>query len=126
MLFFEIIIYTLFGAMCIWFVISGVRKINQIRASQALSEFYTDEEEHNQAIKDAEEFEKEPAVFSSRKLCSLFFFEKPPCCRKHPDLYRKRTCKQHVFLECSWRSFQLFHKGFHFDFRLRQSPRNHL
>ena len=58
MLFFEIIIYTLFGAMCIWFVISGVRKINQIRASQALSEFYTDEEEHNQAIKDAEEFEK--------------------------------------------------------------------
>ena len=58
MLIFIIIIYTLFGLMCLWFIISGVRKINEVKASQALSEFYTNEEEHNQAIKEAQEFEK--------------------------------------------------------------------
>ena len=30
MLIFSIIIYTLFGGMCIWFIISGVQKIKQI------------------------------------------------------------------------------------------------
>ena len=54
----SVIIYTLFGAMCLWFIISGVRKIKEIRSSQALSEFYTDEEEHNKAIADAEAYEK--------------------------------------------------------------------
>lgn len=58
MLVFSIIVYTLFGGMCIWFIISGVRKIKEVRASQELSEFYTDEEEHNKAIADAESYEK--------------------------------------------------------------------
>ena len=35
MLIFSIIIYTLFGGMCIWFVISGVQKMKQIKAEQA-------------------------------------------------------------------------------------------
>ena len=34
MLIFSIIIYTLFGFMCLWFIISGVQKIKQIRTSQ--------------------------------------------------------------------------------------------
>ena len=58
MLFFSIVIYTLFGGMCVWFVISGVQKIRQVRASQELSEFYTDEEEHNKAMTEAQEYEK--------------------------------------------------------------------
>lgn len=58
MLIFSIIIYTLFGGMCIWFIISGVQKIKQVRASQELSEFYTDEEEHNKAMAEAQEYEK--------------------------------------------------------------------
>lgn len=57
MLFLSIIIYTLFGLMCLWFIISGVRKLQQVRNSQSLSEFYTNEEEHDQAIKDAEQYE---------------------------------------------------------------------
>ena len=58
MLIFGIIVYTLFGFMFVWFVITGVQKIKQIRSSQALSEFYTNEEEHDRAIKEAEEYEK--------------------------------------------------------------------
>lgn len=58
MLVFSIIIYTLFGCMCLWFIISGIQKMKEIRSSQSLSEFYTNEEEHNQAIKEAEEYEK--------------------------------------------------------------------
>ena len=58
MLIFSIIIYTLFGGMCFWFILSGIRKIKQIRASQDLSEFYTDEEEHNKAMAEAQEYEK--------------------------------------------------------------------
>ncbi len=58
MLIFSIVIYTLFGGMCVWFVISGVQKIRQVRASQELSEFYTDEEEHNKAMTEAQEYEK--------------------------------------------------------------------
>ena len=34
MLIFSIIIYVLFGGMCIWFIISGVQKMKQIKASQ--------------------------------------------------------------------------------------------
>ena len=44
--------------MCVWFIISGIQKIKQIKASQALSDFYTDEEEHDKAIQDAEAYEK--------------------------------------------------------------------
>ena len=58
MLIFSIVIYTLFGGMCIWFVISGVQKIKQIKASQSLSDFYTNEEEHDKAMQDAQAYEK--------------------------------------------------------------------
>ncbi|MCR4900414.1 MAG: DUF2007 domain-containing protein [Treponema sp.] len=57
MIVFAVIIYTLFGAMCVWFVISGVKKINQVKASQSLSDLYTSEEEHDKAIKDTAAFE---------------------------------------------------------------------
>ena len=46
MLIFSIIIYTLFGGMCIWFIISGVQKIKQIRIEQAAeAESHTKEDE---------------------------------------------------------------------------------
>ena len=34
MLIFSIIIYTLFGGMCLWFIISGVQKLKSIHAEQ--------------------------------------------------------------------------------------------
>jgi len=55
---FAIIIYSLFAFMCLWFIITGVKKIKQIRSSQSLAEFYTDEEEHDKAIKESEQYEK--------------------------------------------------------------------
>lgn len=58
MLVFEIIMYTLFGAMLIWFVFAGVSTIKKMRAGKDLSELYTDEEEHNQALENVDEFEK--------------------------------------------------------------------
>ena len=49
MLIFSIIIYTLFGGMCIWFVISGVQKMKQIKAEQAAqAESRTKEEDLSQ------------------------------------------------------------------------------
>ena len=59
MLVFEIIMYTLFGAMLIWFVFAGVSTIKKMRAGKDLSELYTDEEEHNQALENVDEFEKD-------------------------------------------------------------------
>ena len=62
MLIFSIIIYTLFGGMCIWFIISGVQKIKQIRIEQAAqAESHTKEveqttgEEEPEAVKSTEE-----------------------------------------------------------------------
>ena len=57
MIFLSIIIYTAFGLMCLWFIISGVRKINQVKKSQTLSDLYVDEKAHDQAIKESEKFE---------------------------------------------------------------------
>lgn len=57
MMIFTVIVYSLFGAMCIWFVVSGIRKINQVKESQSLSDLYTSEEEHDRAIKEANSFE---------------------------------------------------------------------
>lgn len=34
MLYFSIIVYTAFGLMCLWFIISGVRKIDQEKHNQ--------------------------------------------------------------------------------------------
>lgn len=53
MLIFSIIIYTLFGGMCIWFVISGIGKIKEIRSSQDLAA-KAKEEESDKAADEAE------------------------------------------------------------------------
>ena len=54
---FTVIAYTLFGLMCVWFVISGVRKLKEIQKSQSLSDLYVDEKAHDEAIKQSGEFE---------------------------------------------------------------------
>lgn len=57
MVLFSIIAYTAFGFLCIHFIVSGIRKINDIKREQSLSDLYTDEKEHDEAIKQSEEFE---------------------------------------------------------------------
>lgn len=47
MLYFSIIAYTAFGLMCIWFVISGVRKINQEKKDQQ-----AEADSHEESISD--------------------------------------------------------------------------
>jgi hypothetical protein len=47
MLYFSIIAYTAFGLMCIWFVISGVRKINQEKQNQQ-----AEADSHEESISD--------------------------------------------------------------------------
>ena len=54
---FAIIVYSLFGAMFIWFIISGIKKLNEVKQSQALSDLYVDEKAHDEAIKQSAEFE---------------------------------------------------------------------
>ena len=49
MVIFSIIIYTLFGGMCLWFIISGVQKIKSIRAEQeSAEELKAEEKKENQ------------------------------------------------------------------------------
>ena len=55
MLFFSIIIYTLFGLMCLWFVISGVRKMNEIKQNQALASASKEEGKQAQENQEAPE-----------------------------------------------------------------------
>ena len=57
MVFFSVIVYTAFGLMCVWFVISGVRKLNQEKQNPQLSDLYDDEKAHDEAIKQSGEFE---------------------------------------------------------------------
>lgn len=54
---FPIIVYSLFGLMCVWFVISGVRKLKEVKKSQTLSDLYVDEKAHDQAIKESGQYE---------------------------------------------------------------------
>lgn len=54
----SILICAFFACLFISFIISGVRKIKEVRASQELSSLYTSEEEHMKAIQETEEFEK--------------------------------------------------------------------
>ena len=58
MVLFSIFAYTAFGILCIYFIRSGIRKLNEQKNASSLSELYTNEEEHNEAIKQTEEFEK--------------------------------------------------------------------
>jgi len=54
---FSVIAFSLFGMMCVWFIISGVKKMHEIKQSQALSDLYTDENEYNEALKKSADFE---------------------------------------------------------------------
>ena len=54
---FAIIIYAAFGILFISFIVSGVKKIKEIKNSQTLSDLYVDEKAHDEAIKQSGEFE---------------------------------------------------------------------
>ncbi|MBR5645694.1 MAG: hypothetical protein IKX23_03530 [Treponema sp.] len=58
MVLFNIIVYTLFGILCIHFIRSGIRKLKEVHKSQNLAGLYTNEEEHLKAIKESEDYEK--------------------------------------------------------------------
>lgn len=58
MVLFSVFAYTAFGILCIYFIVSGVRKLNEMKHSQSLSELYTDEKEHDEAIQKSAEFEQ--------------------------------------------------------------------
>lgn len=59
MLYFSIIAYTAFGLMCIWFVISGVRKINQEKQNQ---QSVADEKKREKAQQEQETAQNEEAL----------------------------------------------------------------
>ena len=59
MLYFSIIAYTAFGLMCIWFVISGVRKINQEKQNQQAA---ADEKNREKAQQEQETAQNEEAL----------------------------------------------------------------
>ena len=52
MLIFSIIIYTFFGGMCLWFIISGVQKMKQIKQEQqqAADKKDSDNRDNNEEI----------------------------------------------------------------------------
>lgn len=58
MILFSILAYTAFGILCIYFIKTGIRKLNEMQHAQPLSDLYTDEEEHDKAIQEAAEFEQ--------------------------------------------------------------------
>ena len=58
MLLFSIVAYVAFGCFCLWCIISGVRKMKEIRSYQESPDYYSDEKEHDEAMKAAEAFEK--------------------------------------------------------------------
>lgn len=58
MILFSIFAYTAFGILCIYFIRTGIRKLNEQKNTSSLADLYTNEEEHNEAIKQSEEFEK--------------------------------------------------------------------
>ena len=57
MLFLSIVIYSAFGFMFLWFIISGVKKIKEVKQSTKYSDLYVDEKAHDEAIKQSAEFE---------------------------------------------------------------------
>ena len=57
MMLFSVFAYLAFGILCIYFIVSGVKKLNAMKHSQSLSDLYTDEKEHDEAIEKSAEFE---------------------------------------------------------------------
>ena len=58
MVFFSVIAYVAFGVFCIYCIISGIRKQKELKAEQQSPEYYMDEKEHDEAMKQIENFEK--------------------------------------------------------------------
>ena len=58
MIIFSVIIYAAFGVFCIHCILSGVRKQKELKAAQQSPEYYMDEKEHDEAMKQIESFEK--------------------------------------------------------------------
>ena len=58
MVLFSVIAYAAFGIFCIYCIVSGVRKQKEIKAAQQSPDYYMDEKEHDEAIKQIESFEK--------------------------------------------------------------------
>ena len=58
MVLFSVIAYAAFGIFCIYCIVSGVRKQKEIKAAQQSPDYYMDEKEHDEAMKQIESFEK--------------------------------------------------------------------
>ena len=58
MLIFSVIAYVAFGVFVIHCIASGVRKQKELKSAQQSPEYYMDEKEHDEAIKQIESFEK--------------------------------------------------------------------
>lgn len=58
MVIFSFIAYFAFGIFCIYCLVSGVRKLKEKQAEQESPDYYMDEKEHDEAIKQLESFEK--------------------------------------------------------------------
>ena len=58
MILFSIIAYVAIGVFGIYCIVSGVRKQKEIKTAQESPEYYMDEKEHDEAIKQIENFEK--------------------------------------------------------------------
>lgn len=58
MVLFSVFAYVAFGIFCIYCIVSGVRKQKEIKAAQQSPDYYMDEKEHDEAIKQIESFEK--------------------------------------------------------------------
>lgn len=56
---FSVIACVSFGVFCIYCIVSGVRKQKEIRAEQKSPDYYMDEKEHDEAIRQTESFEKD-------------------------------------------------------------------
>ncbi len=55
---FSVIAYAAFGIFVIYCIVSGVRKQKEIQSAQQSPDYYMDEKEHDEAIKQIENFEK--------------------------------------------------------------------
>ncbi len=58
MVLFSVFAYVAFGIFGIYCIVSGVRKQKEIKAAQQSPDYYMDEKEHDEAIKQIESFEK--------------------------------------------------------------------
>ena len=58
MVLFSVIVYVAFGIFCIHCILSGIRKQKEIKSFQQSPDYYMDEKEHDEAIKQIESFEK--------------------------------------------------------------------